>query len=486
MMNATGEMSTELFLNALFDGCQANINLRAIDATRKLPTKEMFACRTVEALRFLERHRGDYNIYFGVATRNSSGTKEAIREIVTLHADVDFKTTPRDKALSLIASIPLWPTFIVETGGGFHVYWLLKEMEGKDAIPRVEAINRGLAKALGGDMGSCDASRILRLPGSFNRKPEYGEPRPVSVLEADPGRRYNLSDFADFEDTQIVPVQFQASKASEEINRITECAFIQHCDRDRATLPEIEWYCMVSNLARATGGPGKIHEFSKGHPKYTPAETNEKIIRALNDTGPHTCDFIRRHWDCGKQCGVKSPAALARKKMAATGETVETPGLEFPADVMTGLAGASARRPSPFVVLGGQAASITSVQTHALISGSQRKPSDFRNSLLLYDLAVMWPLSWSISCLMFFAESIEAISSILRDAGVAAVTDGGQTPSAASGSGSSGNGSSGPIALGVAPLPGETTISPWSVSNRRLRVNWSHLGKGFSFSITPK
>ena len=338
-MNATGETGTELFLNTLFDGCKANINLRAIDATKKLPTKEMFACGTVEALRFLNQYGGGYNIYFGVATRNSSGTKEAIREIVTLHADVDFKTTPRDKALSLIASIPPWPTFIVETGGGFHVYWLLKEMEGKDAIPRVEAINRGLARALGGDLGSCDASRILRLPGSFNRKPEYGEPRPVSVLEADPGRRYNLSDFADFEDTQIVPVQFQASKASEEINRITECAFIQHCDRDRATLPEIEWYCMVSNLARATGGPGKIHEFSKGHLKYTPAETNEKIIHALNDTGPHTCDFIRRHWDCGKQCGVKSPAALARKKMAATGETVETPGLEFPADVMTGLAG---------------------------------------------------------------------------------------------------------------------------------------------------
>ncbi len=340
-MNATGEMSTELFLKTVFDGCEHNINLRAIDSTKQLPLREAFACGTVEAVRFLERYGGSYNIYFGVATRNGSGTKEAIREIVTLHADIDFKDTPRDKALSLIASLPFWPSFLVETGGGLHVYWLLKEPEGKDAIPRVEAINRGLAKALGGDLAACDASRILRLPGSFNRKPEYGEPRPVSVIESDPTKRYNLSDFSTFEDTQPATAQHQGGKASEEIARIAECAFIAHCDRDRATLPEIQWYAMVSNLARATGGPGKIHELSKGHPKYSPKETDEKILHALNATGPHTCAFIRQHWNCGKQCPVKSPAALARKRTEPA-RAAEASPLAFPSDVITGAAGSFA------------------------------------------------------------------------------------------------------------------------------------------------
>ena len=105
------------------------------------------------------------------------------------------------------------------------------------------------------------------------------------------------------------------AKASEEIDRIMQCSFMQHCGRDRAILPEIEWYCMVSNLARAQGGVAKIHELSHGHPDYNQRETETKILHGLNDTGPHTCDFIKRHFDCGQDCGVKAPAALARRKV---------------------------------------------------------------------------------------------------------------------------------------------------------------------------
>lgn len=203
-------MTPAEFIDTMFGATDHNVNLRAIDSTKKLPTKESFTRGSAGVLQFADQYRDHYNIYFGVATRNGGGGKEHIREIVAVHADIDFKATPREAALKLLSSFPLSPTFVVETGGGFHVYWMLCEPSGPEDIPAVEAINRGLAKALGGDKAACDASRILRVPGTWNRKAEYGEPRPVQVIEAQPERRYNLSDFSDFAEETKPPTPAQS------------------------------------------------------------------------------------------------------------------------------------------------------------------------------------------------------------------------------------------------------------------------------------
>ena len=133
-----------------------------------------------------------------------------------------------------------------------------------------------------------------------------------------PQREYNLSDF-DFLspsiETSAKEERPYSQENSERLNQVMECDFLKHCDRDRVSLSEPEWYAMISILTRENGGPTFIHSLSKGYPKYSPPETDKKILHALNDTGPATCERIKKElFDCEKDCGVTSPASLPYRK----------------------------------------------------------------------------------------------------------------------------------------------------------------------------
>ena len=93
-----------------------------------------------------------------------------------------------------------------------------------------------------------------------------------------------------------------------------QCSFLQHCDRNRTTLSEPEWYAMLSIVPREVGGIDLAHKLSEGYPGYNPIETEKKISHALNSSGPATCEHVKRLCDCGRDCGVKSPVALAYKE----------------------------------------------------------------------------------------------------------------------------------------------------------------------------
>jgi hypothetical protein len=193
------------------------------------------------------------NIYFGVAPRfGPSGAYDfvwQIRKINALWCDVDDVTPAEvaDRCRRASPTIPL-PTAAVATGGGVHLYWLLDEpfrIEAPDppAVHRehsapdaagkritrkwftdpatnektylsnatrpdlhpqaiyLQDILSGLASAIGGDHVS-DLSRILRLPGSLNRKDERNgcPPRQTAIVRLDPSCRYPISAFSSFAD----------------------------------------------------------------------------------------------------------------------------------------------------------------------------------------------------------------------------------------------------------------------------------------------
>ena len=142
--------------------------------------------------------------YFGLATRkdSSSGRKDNLPHLVCLHGDVDFgQERPhrtREEALAAIDAFPLTPSALVDTGNGFHVYWfLLKPLQAEGNLARVEAINKGIAQALKGDPVG-DASRILRVPGTYNCK-NPAHLKPVALVWCEPKRRYALGEFAHYE-----------------------------------------------------------------------------------------------------------------------------------------------------------------------------------------------------------------------------------------------------------------------------------------------
>jgi hypothetical protein len=135
----------------------------------------------------------DENCYFAVATRNGGGTKDHIRQIPALWCDIDFKGIEQKNADKLIAESPSPSSAIVKSGGGYHLYWFLKEPLEKSDIPLVESLNLKLAAYYQADLVPAEAARVLRIPGSINIK--YDPPRPVVLKNLDPTRRYDPDDF---------------------------------------------------------------------------------------------------------------------------------------------------------------------------------------------------------------------------------------------------------------------------------------------------
>lgn len=122
---------------------------------------------------------GNADLYFGVLPRSRKASfKSAVTQARVLWADIDAKDKSKDECIQALytGSVPA-PSYIVDSGGGIHAYWLLD-----DTIEpaRAEDINYGLARWTGGDYCH-NADRILRVPGTFNFKnPE--SPRPVSII----------------------------------------------------------------------------------------------------------------------------------------------------------------------------------------------------------------------------------------------------------------------------------------------------------------
>ncbi len=175
------------FFRGLFQFCDAG----AIEF-RFLPSRERFFW-SLEKLPELPPFPQDQDVYFAVCTRNGGGTKEHIVEIPALWVDVDFKSTDRKQTDELLRACPSRPSAQVISGGGYHLYWFLNEPAGKAEIPVVEEILRRLAKYFQADMAATDASRILRVPGTFNIK--YSPPRKVKVLRLHESPQYDLTDF---------------------------------------------------------------------------------------------------------------------------------------------------------------------------------------------------------------------------------------------------------------------------------------------------
>jgi hypothetical protein len=115
----------------------------------------------------------DHDVYINTAPLTQRfGGASAIARKWSLAVDLD-----RDDALERIAAFSPWPSIVVTTGTGghAHAYWVLNRALSPEHAVRA---TRRLAHALGADPRATDAGRILRLPGTSNRK--HAPPTPVT------------------------------------------------------------------------------------------------------------------------------------------------------------------------------------------------------------------------------------------------------------------------------------------------------------------
>lgn len=141
------------------------------------------------------------DVYFGVVPRlGRFGDAEHTGRIRTLWGDVDAKCFRGGKADALLAlnNMPVRPSIIVDSGNGYHAYWLLKH-NAVSARDEAKAVMDGIRAWL--DSRSIkpldsvgDMARILRVPTTLNHK-DADNPRQVKVIVFKPLRRYTVEEF---------------------------------------------------------------------------------------------------------------------------------------------------------------------------------------------------------------------------------------------------------------------------------------------------
>lgn len=110
-------------------------------------------------------------------------------------ADFDFKDWADDvqRLTQHIHSLPLEPSVVVATGGGYHCYWLYREPQivTEDNRSQLQKIQYAWCELVNSDPDAKDIARVPRLPGYYNKKEDYAPHYPlVSVVHADYSRLY--------------------------------------------------------------------------------------------------------------------------------------------------------------------------------------------------------------------------------------------------------------------------------------------------------
>ena len=161
------------------------------------------------------------HVYWGTTPRATEDQREAaVSEVPYLWADLDAKDFGghKEQAWQALMAYAVTPSGILDSGHGYHAYWLLEEpvvISGPAIRADVRSRLRKLAQDVGGD-ATHDLSRLLRVPASMNWK-NPADPVEALLVHWDPTRRYPLDLFPgpaslmDRESGDIAAVVFEDS-----------------------------------------------------------------------------------------------------------------------------------------------------------------------------------------------------------------------------------------------------------------------------------
>lgn len=159
------------------------------------------------------------DVYFGVGLHpeplgsHQRGGADHVSAILGLWDDIDVAGPAHKRAHlpptieaaeELLRAFPVQPTLIVLSGHGLQPWWLLKQpwllhtpeerQRAANLVRRFQATLHDRAEDRGWDLDSThDLARVLRPPGTWNRKLDPAVPVRLSILDA--ARRYDPSDF---------------------------------------------------------------------------------------------------------------------------------------------------------------------------------------------------------------------------------------------------------------------------------------------------
>jgi hypothetical protein len=285
--------------------------------------------------------RGDYMA--------CSRTQDNVNNIRALILDVDCKDYGDLKAtLSAFttayeASKMPPPSYIINSGGGLHIYWLLEESMTPEMHLRKAKLLVSLFRTNGlkADYGcSRDCARVLRAPGTWNYK--YDPPREVKILLDFTGfvSPDALNDALGSESDAglVIPLDLRQATIEERNAALSDphsggkqasfaiiaekCPTVAHAiETAGADASYGLWKNLLHLAAYAEGGNEFIHAMSSGHPGYKVEDTNFKYQESVNvkdsnpSVGPTTCEAFSEDSEACKTCKhfgtkLKTPCTL--------------------------------------------------------------------------------------------------------------------------------------------------------------------------------
>lgn len=183
------------------------IELRLMSAAKK-GVQRRWVHSPSQAAQVAWENRDTHDVYFGVAPRKEGrGAQRDVTRIACLWLDIDAKCFADGKrgCAAALDACPLSPSVVVNTGNGFHAYWLLRSAQpaseiGEDAKRGMRGLRAWFdSRAAVQKLDPVDdLSRILRVPSTLNHKND--PPRDVWMIESEDGpplrrTRYDLLDF---------------------------------------------------------------------------------------------------------------------------------------------------------------------------------------------------------------------------------------------------------------------------------------------------
>lgn len=204
---------------------------------------------------------GKVNVYFGVhpvatvpqhtyLTGERAGQVKPAREtrpklgdvsaVNCIFAEFDAKDFEDGKpgALSHVVDLAPPASVLIDSGGGYHAYWLLAapvELRDEETRQHVRDLQTTWVEYVDGDRGAKDLSRVLRVPGTKNYKEKYAPDYPEVSFVWYEDTLYTLDELAGYippkplmEDAPVVVRLPELTDAQRETRRARYTAAALH------------------------------------------------------------------------------------------------------------------------------------------------------------------------------------------------------------------------------------------------------------------
>lgn len=274
-------------------------------------------------------------VYHACATygdkRNAKGrierTKANVYFLRSLYCETDIREgdkgyNTKEEALAaldaFLETTKLPKPCVVDSGGGYHLYWPLTENVTRDVWEKYALGLKTQTAKLGFkvDVGiTADCARILRTPGTTNRK--YPNTIVQLVRDADPNHISKFLNLLLQNPKPIKPVYERTLGDPDAI--LAKCAQLRLLRDNPSAQSGETWIATGRLLAQCTGGEQLFNEWSSKDPRYNADETAKKWAESVKHNNAPLCTRFETVnpsgcEGCPLRGKIKTPIVIGREQ----------------------------------------------------------------------------------------------------------------------------------------------------------------------------